>query len=127
MKKIIAILLSVLVGAILFVGCGDRISKMKVKDQRSGLGTGKIGEYGIAYYKGNLKDSDIIKFYNENVKDSKLKYVSLINKDNKDEGYVFPGADSWFTYGNVDKEGMLSKTIKIGKIKNDEIEYTESK
>lgn len=127
MKKIILVLLSILVGATLFVGCGDGITKMEVKDEMNGTGTNKIGEYGVAYYTGDLKDSDIIDFYNNNVKDSKLKYVSLINKDNKEEGYVFPGADNWFNYGKVDKDGMLSKTEKMGTIKGDKIEYSKSK
>lgn len=126
MKKIIALIIVaciVIFGIIIPLNNTTGISKMQVKDEMNGFGTKKIGEYGIAYYTGNISDTDIIKFYDKNVKDSKLNYISLIDKKDPSKGYFFNGSSDIFSYGKIGKDGTLGSTDKLGVIENDKIVY----
>ncbi|OPX47888.1 hypothetical protein [Clostridium thermobutyricum] len=126
MKKLIVIIIViclVIFGIIMPLGNKTGIGSMKIKNEMNGSGTSKIGEYGIAYYSGTISDSDIVNFYNKNVKNSKLNYVTLVDKSNDSEGYVFNGSSGLFSYGKIDKDGMLEKTDKTGIINNDKLEY----
>ncbi|MDK0850811.1 hypothetical protein P5F25_02660 [Clostridium perfringens] len=124
MKKIVFLIMAAIITTTIFVGCGNK--DMQVKNEMNGSGDKKIGEYGIEYYDGNITDDDLVKFFNEKVKDSKLNYVTLINEKNKSEGYVFSGTDGLFNFGEIDKDGMLQKSIKSGIITNDKIQYLEN-
>lgn len=119
--------LVIIVGVIAFAfhSCaGSPISKMKIKPVMNGAQTKEIGKYGVAKYNPDkMTDEDLIKFYNEKVKNSGLNWVALINKDNDTKEIVFPGSNNIIEYRtlngntndyNVDK----SKIINNNKIED---------
>ncbi|HBZ6547084.1 TPA: hypothetical protein MMH54_001394 [Clostridium perfringens] len=97
-----------------------------VNDEMNGSGSEKIGEYGIAYYDENISDEILVEFFYNDVKKRNLNYVTLINKSNKSEGYVFSGTSGIFNFGKVDKNGILQKSIKSGFITDNKIKYFEN-
>ncbi|WP_195970558.1 hypothetical protein [Clostridium thermobutyricum] len=124
-KLIIPIIIVGIIALIMLILDGNEngIGPMRVKNEMNSSGTIKIGEYGIAYYSGNISDADIINFYNNNVKDTDLDYVTLINKNDDNEGYVFKSSSEIFKYGEINKEGILEKSEKTGVIVRDKLEY----
>lgn len=124
MRKVITILLSCIVIAILLVGCGSgAISKMKTKDLMNVYKTKKIGEYGEATYDPDkLTDEDLIKFYNDDVKNSGLNFVKLVNKDNENKGMVFTSSSNILSYGTFSDDGSLISTEKTRVINGDKID-----
>lgn len=124
-KLIIPIIIVGIIALIMLILDGNEngIGPMRVKNEMNSSRTIKIGEYGIAYYSGNISDADIINFYNNNVKDTDLDYVTLINKNDDNEGYVFKSSSEIFKYGEINKEGILEKSEKTGVIVRDKLEY----
>lgn len=120
MKKIALIFLICIIIGLSSIGIIKEhgIGPMKIYP---GYGSNET-EYGLAYYKGYLTTSDIISFYNKNVKGTKLNYVSLINSEYK--GYSFSGKNNLIFYGIFNKNGELSKKIEKGYIENNTIEFS---
>lgn len=104
----------------------SKSSNIIVNDEMNGSGSEKIGEYGIAYYDENISDENLVEFFYNDVKKRNLNYVTLINKKNKREGYVFSGTSGVFNFGEVDKNGLLQKSIRSGVIEGNKIKYFEN-
>ncbi|WP_338627595.1 hypothetical protein QJR52_06830 [Clostridium baratii] len=125
MKRIIGILLSILIVGTLFVGCGNSspISKMNTKPVMNGTGDKEIGKYGEAKYNPDkITDEDLIKFYNEKVKNSGLNWVTLINKDNDVKEIVFPGSNNIIEYRTLNSNTNDYKVDASKIINNNKIE-----
>lgn len=128
MKKLLLILSSILMIGVLVVGCGDSnpISKMDTKPVMSGMGNNEIGKFGEAKYNPDkITDEDLVKFYNENVKDSGLNWVVLIDKNDYTKGIVFTGSSNILTYGTISKNGDLVNSDKTRIIENNKIKDFE--
>lgn len=124
MKKILALLSVTLLLAITITGCGSSkvISKVDNKPIYNGTGDTEIGKRGIAYYDPNkITDKDLLEFYDKNIKDSKLNYFTLIDKEDESKGIVFPGCEAILEYGNIDKDGFIVKHTKTRIIEDDKI------
>lgn len=104
----------------------SKSSNIIVNYEMNGSGSEKIGEYGIAYYDENISDENLVEFFYNDVKKRNLNYVTLINKKNKREGYVFSGTSGVFNFGEVDKNGLLQKSIRSGVIEGNKIKYFEN-
>lgn len=111
---------------LLTVGCGKKtvLGKYHEEDVNNGLGE-KIGTRLIVDSdEENINDENIVKFYNETVKDNKYNYITVAL--NNGEGLVF-NTDKFFIKGNIDENGMISKTKELGQIKDNEVKYQENK
>ena len=101
------------------------ISKqIQVKPVWNGSHNKKIGEYATVYYDPNeLKDNVLIKFYNDNIENSKYNYFVLRSINNQNKGIFFAGCNQIFDYGTLDKEGGIDKKEKTGVIEDNKIKY----
>ncbi|EIF6295397.1 hypothetical protein LFJ66_000132 [Clostridium perfringens] len=111
MKKLISVFMLVMLGMTLFIGCGSSsvISKVETKQVMNGTGDKEIGKYGEAEYNPEkLTDKDLLKFYDENIKDSGLSWFILIDKNDKTKGIMFPGCNVVLEYGTIGKEGNIA-------------------
>ncbi|HBI6884501.1 hypothetical protein [Clostridium perfringens] len=118
MKKLISVFMIIMLGMTLFIGCGNPsvIGKVETKPVMNGTGDKEIGKYGEAEYNPEkLTDEDLLKFYNENIKDSGLNWFTLINKNNKTQGIMFPGCNVVLEYGTVGEDGNIS-TVEESRI-----------
>lgn len=126
MKKIFTVIIVAIFITLLAVGCGKKtvLGKYYEEDVNNGLGE-KIGTRLIVDSdQADINDENIIKFYNETVKDNKYNYITV--DLNNGEGLVF-NTDNFFIKGNIDENGMISKTKEIGQIKDNKIKYEKSK
>lgn len=124
MKKILCVFASCTILTLLLVGCNSSaISKMKKEPLMNAMKTKQIGEYGQATYNPDkLTDEDLLKFYNDNVKNSGLNFVLLVNKDNEKECISFPRDTGTIMYGTLsaDRTG-LDNSYKTRFIQGDKI------
>ncbi|GIM32987.1 hypothetical protein [Paraclostridium bifermentans] len=126
MKKIFTVIIFTIFISLLIVGCGKKsaLGKYHEEDVKNGLGE-KIGtRLVVDSNENNINDENIIKFYNETVKNNKYKYITV--DLNNGEGLVF-NTDNFFIKGNIDENGMISKTKELGQIKDNKINYQENK
>lgn len=126
MKKNFTVIIIAIFITLLAVGCGEKtaLGKYHEEDVNNGLGE-KIGTRLIVDSdEENINDENIIKFYNETVKGNKYKYITV--DLNNGEGLVF-NTDNFFIKGNIDENGMISKTKELGQIKDNKIKYEKSK
>lgn len=124
MKKILCVFASFTILILLLVGCNSSaISKMTKEPLMNGIKTKQIGEYGQATYNPDkLTDEDLLKFYNDNVKNSGLNFVLLVNKDDKSQGIAFPGCNNIITYGTISDDGTgIDSSYKTRFIEGDKI------
>ena len=123
MKKILVLISFSLLLAVTTIGCGSSspIGKVEIKPVINGSGE-EIGKYGIATYNPEkITDDEILEFYNKNIKDSGLNWFTLVDKNDKTQGIVFPGCYSNFDYGTIDKDGSILKSTKTRVIEDGEI------
>ena len=125
MKRIISILIIATLAMTTLIGCGGSgaIGKVETKPVMNGIGTKEIGKYGEAEYNPEkMTDEDLIKFYNENIKDSGLNWFTLIDENDNTKGIVFPGCNYIFEYGTIEDGGITNiektKIIDGNKIKD---------
>lgn len=116
----------IIIGVIVFIlhSCvGSPISKMKIKPVMNGSQTQEIGKYGVVEYNpSKMTDEDLVKFYNEKVKDSGLNWVTLIDKNNDVKQIVFPGSMNIIEYRTL-KDNKTDYTVdKSRMIRDDKIE-----
>lgn len=126
MKKNFTVIIVAIFITLLTVGCGKKtvLGKYHEEDVNNGLGE-KIGTRLIVDSdEENINDENIVKFYNETVKDNKYNYITV--DLNNGEGLVF-NTDKFFIKGNIDENGMISKTKELGQIKDNEVKYQENK
>nr|DAI37725.1 MAG TPA: hypothetical protein [Caudoviricetes sp.] len=105
----------VVLGTTLFIGCGSSstIGKIEIKSVINGTGDKEIGKYGEAEYNPEkLTDEDLLKFYDENIKDSGLNWFTLIDENDKTKGIMFPGCSVVLEYGNIGEEGNIATVEK---------------
>ena len=141
MKK--KILIGVIIVIILFVGSaaitgiyqgitgkGDTTVKEKnqtitdIKEEKVMNGTGdkEIGKRGIATYdKDKTTEEEIVKFYNEHIKNSGYNYYTLIDKNDKSYGMVFISSGGFGEIGIIDNTRVVSKKEKSFTIKDNKI------
>ncbi|HFD2035858.1 TPA: hypothetical protein ACF2DS_000729 [Clostridium perfringens] len=97
--------------------------KLVVKDLMSGDGKTKLnGQYAIGYYYSDLSDDDLVKTFNEQIKNKKLNYASLVDGRDKNKGYVF-STSGIFDFGTVDKTGGITKSEKMGSVTENSVVY----
>ena len=97
--------------------------KLVVKDLMSGDGKTKLnGQYAIGYYYSDLSDDDLVKIFNEQIKNKKLNYASLVDGRDKNKGYVF-STSGIFDFGTVDKTGGITKSEKTGEVTENSVIY----
>lgn len=125
MKRIISILIIATLAMITLIGCGGSgaIGKVETKPVMDGIVTKEIGKYGEAEYNPEkMTDEDLIKFYNENIKDSGLNWFTLIDENDNTKGIVFSGCNYIFEYGTIEDGGInnieKTKIIDGNKIKD---------
>lgn len=124
MKKII-ILVSLIACSMLFiVGCGNKnvLGKAHEESVTNGLGEEIGTRLVVESNEKDITDKNIIQFYNDVVKNNDYKYITVDLGNG--EGLMF-NSDNMFIKGKIDKEGMISETIKMGQIDKDKIKYTE--
>lgn len=128
MKKIVLVLVCTFLGVFL-IGCNSKkeisdnfknISPLEEKDIIN-KDENKLGIYGLAYYKGNLTDEELIDFYNEKVKESKFNYVKLVNQDDESEAYIYIGAKNNIALIKQNEKGELLYTLKKMRIEGGKI------
>lgn len=122
MKKFFTVIIFTIFISLLIVGCGKKtaLGKYQEEDVNNGLGE-KIGtRLIVSSDEKNINDENIIKFYNETVKDNKYNYITVDIGDGK--GLVFNN-DNFFIKGNIDEDGMINETKELGQIKNNKIIY----
>lgn len=141
MKK--KILIGVIVVIILFVGSaaitgiyqgvtgkGDTTIKEKsqtitdIKEEKVMNGTGdkEIGKRGIATYdKDKTTEEEIVKFYNEHIKNSGYNYYTLIDKSDNNYGMIFISCGEFGEIGIIDDTGVISQKEKSFIIKDNKI------
>ncbi|MCQ4699107.1 hypothetical protein NE452_16395 [Paeniclostridium sordellii] len=125
MKKII-ILVSLIACSMLFVvGCGSKsvLGKTHEESVKNGLGEEIGTRLVVESNEKDITDKNLIQFYNDVVKNNDYKYITVDLGNG--EGIMFNN-DNMFIKGKIDKDGMISKTIKMGQIDNDKIKYTEN-
>ncbi|SCH33650.1 Membrane protein involved in colicin uptake [uncultured Clostridium sp.] len=92
------------------------------KPVMNGFKTERIGTYAEVMVGGReINKENLVKFYESVVKDSGYKWVTL-NIDGEN-GIVFPGASYVFTYGEIDDEGCITKSIGNGSIADGKVSY----
>lgn len=122
MKKIFTVMIFTIFISLLVVGCGKKtaLGKYSEEDVNNGLGE-KIGtRLIVSSNEKDINDENIIKFYNETVKDNKYNYITVDLGDGK--GLVFNN-DNFFIKGEIDENGMINETKELGQIKNNKIIY----
>lgn len=124
MKKLIIIFTLTISISLLTVGCGEKtvLGKYHEESVNNGLGE-EIGTRLVVNSNNkNITDENIIKFYNEMVKDNDYKYITVDLGNG--EGLVFNN-DNFFIKGKIDENGMISNTEKLGQIEDNKIIYKE--
>lgn len=124
MKKLIGVFMIVMLGMTLFIGCGSSsvIGKVEIKPVMNGTGDKEIGKYGEAEYNPEkITDEDLLKFYDENIKDSDLNWFILIDENDKTKGIMFPGCNYIFEYGTIEEDGSITNIEKSRIIEGDKI------
>lgn len=124
MKKLIIIFTLIINISLLTVGCGEKtvLGKYHEESVNNGLGE-KIGTRLVVDSNNkNITDENIIKFYNEIVKDNDYNYITVDLGNG--EGLVFNN-DNFFIKGKIDENGMISNTEKLGQIEDNKIIYKE--
>lgn len=126
MRKFFTVIIFTIFISLLVVGCGKKtaLGKYHEKEVKNGAGE-SIGTRLVVDSDGKeINDENIIKFYNETVKDNKYNYITVDLGNG--EGLVFNN-DNSFIKGSIDEDGMISKTKELGQIKDNEVKYQESK
>lgn len=124
MKKLIITFTLIINISLLTVGCGEKtvLGKYHEESVNNGLGE-KIGTRLVVDSNNkNITDENIIKFYNEIVKDNDYNYITVDLGNG--EGLVFNN-DNFFIKGKIDENGMISNTEKLGQIEDNKIIYKE--
>ncbi|TPE21301.1 hypothetical protein [Clostridium perfringens] len=124
MKKLISLLMTFVLCVTVFIGCGssDVFGKIEQKPVMNGMGDKEIGKYGeVEYNPEKMTDEDLLKFYDENIKDSGLNWFTLINENDNTKGIVFPGCNCIFEYGTLDEDGSITNIEKSRIIEGDKI------
>lgn len=124
MKKLITMIMLTLSISLLVVGCGNKtlLGKAHEESVTNGLGEEIGTRLVVESNEKDITDKNIIQFYNDVVKNNEYKYITVDLGNG--EGLMFNG-DNMFIKGKIDKEGMISDTIKMGQIDKDKIKYTE--
>lgn len=88
-------------------------------------GTNKeIGIRAYAQYDPDtLNDEELIKFYNEKIKDSGYNYFTLVNIKDSTKGIVFSGCDNIGDSGSIDNTGSITNSEEILEIKDNEVKH----
>lgn len=122
MKKIIYSIILITTTSLLVVGCGNKTTLGKAHEESVTNGAGEeIGKRLVIESSGkDIKDKDIVKFYDETVKGNEYKYITV--DFGNGEGLVFNDDES-FIKGKIDENGMISSTEKLGQIKEDKVTY----
>lgn len=90
----------------------------------NGSKTEQIGIYATVDANGvEINEENLIKFYEEKVKDSGYNWVTLILEDGK--GIQFAASSVAFTYGEIDEEACITKGLGDGFIFDGTIDYEE--
>lgn len=99
------------------------LGKVTEKPVMNGTKTEQVGTYAVAKSNGIEIDKEILlDFYKNNVENSDYNWITIDLGNGK--GIVFAGGTEFiFTYGEIDNEGCITKTLGSGTILNDEIEY----
>lgn len=146
MKKIFSFIFSVLIISSLFISCGSvennstrksnlkAISDLTIKNNIIEMDGEKKedsqNQHGIAYFDSEMTDELLLQFYNEVVINSGLQYISLIDKKNKELGFVFSPFKLTFYFGKINAEnGSLIESMKEGIISDnrESIQITDVK
>lgn len=124
MKKLITMTILTLSISLSVVGCGKKTALGKYHEESVNNGLGEeIGTRLVVNSNNkNITDENIIKFYNETVKDNDYKYITVDLGNG--EGLVFNN-DNFFIKGKIDENGMISNTEKLGQIEDNKIIYKE--
>ena len=125
MKKLITMIMLILSMSLLVVGCGNKtlLGKAHEESVTNGLGEEIGTRLVVESNEKNITDKNLIQFYNDVVKNNDYKYITV--DLGNDEGIMFNN-DNMFIKGKIDKDGMISETIKMGQIDKDKIKYTEN-
>lgn len=92
------------------------------KPVMNGFKTERIGTYAEVMTGGiEINKDNLLAFYKSVVKGSEYNWVTL-NINNK-LGIQFPGSDEFFSYGEIDDEGCITRKIGYGSIFGNTIEY----
>lgn len=95
------------------------IDNGSIKDVKSGAGDNVIGKRGYAEFdKNSITEQSLINYYNDYIKDKGYNYYTIVNKEDKNKGIVFPSCMSCGSYGDIDNTGGITKSYK-------EIEITD--
>lgn len=88
-------------------------------------GTNKeIGTRAYAQYDpDSLSDEELIKFYNEKIKDSGYSYFTLINIKDNTKGIVFSGCGNMGDKCSIDETGSSTNSEELLEIKENEIKH----
>ena len=124
MKKIIILVSLIVCSMVFIVGCGNKnvLGKTHEESVTNGLGEEIGTRLVVESNEKDITDKNIVQFYNDVVKNNEYKYITVDLGNG--EGLMFNG-DNMFIKGKIDKEGMISDTIKMGQIDKDKIKYTE--
>lgn len=124
MKKLIIILTLIISISLLTIGCEEKTALGEYHEESVNNGLGEeIGtRLVVTSNDKNITDENIIKFYNETVKDNDYKYITVDLGNG--EGLVFNN-DNFFIKGKIDENGMISNTEKLGQIEDNKIIYKE--
>lgn len=124
MKKLITMTILTLSISLSVVGCGKKTALGEYHEESVNNGLGEeIGTRLVVNSNNkNITDENIIKFYNETVKDNDYKYITVDLGNG--EGLVFNN-DNFFIKGKIDENGMISNTEKLGQIEDNKIIYKE--
>lgn len=98
------------------------ITDIKEEKVMNGTGDKEIGKRGIATYdKDKTTEEEIVKFYNEHIKDSGYNYYTLIDKNNNSYGIEFISSGEFGEIGKIDDTRVISQKEKSFTIKDNKI------
>lgn len=125
MKKIIILVPLIACSMLIIVGCGNKTALGETHEEnvKNGLGE-KIGtRLVVESNEKDITDKNLIQLYNDLVKNNDYKYITV--DLGNDEGIMLNN-DNMFIKGKIDKDGMISETVKMVQIDKDKIKYTEN-
>ena len=95
---------------------------IQIKDVLSDDGKEKCGEYGVGYYYDTLNEVELINIYNNQIKNTNLNWVTLIDANNKNKGYVFSSPHkNRFRYGAIDETNRITEVYYVCEIVDNSI------
>lgn len=125
MKKIIILVPLIACSMLIIVGCGNKtvLGETHEESVKNRLGEEIGTRLVVESNEKDINDKNLIQLYNDVVKNNDCKYITV--DLGNDERIKFNN-DNMFIKGKIDKDGMISETVRMVQIDKDKIKYTEN-